>query len=385
MSTRTMLSVRGKAVALAITGMFALGANVASAAGTWSENVYTQTIDGISYIINTCDDGRVTIGTNLTKDTPAGTLPADGFRGTVGDVDGVLALPEEFIVDGTRYPSLPVQDSHGMVIGNRAFAGYANLRSVIFPSSFYMFISYSFKDCASLESVWFKGLPSVSSGTQAYMLLRGMGTGVAVATTTFRGCPKLKCVLVGPNIKGNGANRLGFPEQVGCIFFVPRNPANATWDSTNYGTDSHVVFYGPDAADLDIDGADGMGNGTITFTPRTAHALTNVLAAASTIHRDFGLDVKVNVTNEIDVAEGTISRDMMSDVSFESLTFTVKTQRQLNMVLSAVPDSIPLGLVIDPASATEELVLPSTRKVWVRFAGEGKIRPYIKGFILTVR
>ena len=75
------------------------------------------------------------------------------------------------------------------------------------------------------------------------------------------------------------------------MFFLPRHTASGAdspwysyreWvsdgDEPMYGTNPRLVFYGPNAEDLDIEGADGDNDGKITFIPRTVHALTNVLS-----------------------------------------------------------------------------------------------------------
>ena len=135
------------------------------------------------------------------------------------------------------------------------------------------------------------------------------------------------------------------------------------------GTNPTVIYYG-EGQELDIEGADGTGNGILTFIPNTAHALTNVLAAASVFKTQFGLDSKVVITNAIEAVEGTITSELLANVSFDSLNFAVKTQAQLDMVLDAVPVETPLS--IDPTGATESLtVMTANRKIYVLLPTNG--------------
>jgi hypothetical protein len=241
--------------------------------------------------------------------------------------------------------------------------------------------------------LWFKGPATVASGTQTYKIIAPNSN--SVGRKIFQGCTALKHVIVGPNAKLNitGTNlALSFEEQTGCTFFLPSNTLNTTWCDFRTrvisgckiaGTNPNVLYYGPEQ-ELDIEGADGSGNGTITFKPNTAHALTNVLSAASAIHANLGLNVKISITNSIEAVEGMITSELLSNVSFDSLSFAVKTQAQLDMVLDAVPVETPLS--IDPTGATESLtVITENRKIYVLLPTNGKYRLTKGGFMIIVQ
>ena len=322
-------------------------------AADWSSNTYTQEVNGIEYILKTHPDGRITIGPELGQ--TAGSSPA----GTVERPTGVLHLPDSFVVDDVEYPAT---GSLGLIIGHSAFAGCVGLTSVIFPKDFYLGISISFSGCSNLESIWIKGSKT----------LRGFNAGHG--RSIFRGCTSLKCVLFGPNrtllYTQNGAPGCAFLEQSDCVFFLPRHTASGAdspwysyreWvsdgDEPMYGTNPRLVFYGPNAEDLDIEGADGDNDGKITFIPRTVHALTNVLSSASTVSRNFDLAVTVSVTNAIDLTNVEITEDMAKSAAYANLMFSAKTQTQLDAILGAFPATTPIS--IDPTGLTENMTIPN--------------------------
>ena len=345
----------------------------------WSSNTYTQEVNGIEYILMTETDGRIAIGSALT--TSAGSSPA----GTVERPTGVLHLPDSFVVDDVEYPAA---DSLGLVIGNRAFAGCVGLTSVIFPKDFYMGISYSFFGCSNLESIWIKGSK----------MLKGYNAGHG--RVIFQECTSLKCVLFGPNRTSlytqSSQPGFAFPYQSDCVFFLPRHTASGAdspWYSyrewTNgsqhmYGTNPRLVFYGPNAEDLDIEGADGDNDGKITFIPRTVHALTNVLSSASTVSRNFDLAVTVSVTNAIDLTNVEITEDMAKSAAYANLMFSAKTQTQLDAILGAFPATTPIS--IDPTGLTEDMTIPNDYpNVFVKTVPGVTVRRMSIGFMIIFK
>ena len=346
----------------------------------WSSNTYTQEVNGIAYILKTSTDGRITIGPELG--TSAGSSPA----GTVERPTGVLHLPDSFVVDDVEYPAA---DSLGLIIGHSAFAGCVGLTSVIFPKDFYMGISSSFSGCSNLESIWIKGSKT----------LRGYSAGHG--RSNFRGCTSLKCVLFGPNrtllYTQSGTPGFAFLEQSDCVFFLPRHTASGAdspwysyreWvsggDEPMYGTNPRLVFYGPNAEDLDIEGADGDNDGKITFIPRTVHALTNVLSSASTVSRNFDLAVTVSVTNAIDLTNVEITEDMAKSAAYANLMFSAKTQTQLDAILGAFPATTPIS--IDPTGLTENMTIPNDYpNVFVKTVPGVTVRRTSKGFMIIFK
>ena len=346
----------------------------------WGSNTYTQEVNGIAYILKTNPDGRITIGPELGQ--TAGSSPA----GTVERPTGVLHLPDSFVVDDVEYPAT---GSLGLIIGHSAFAGCVGLTSVIFPKDFYMGISSSFSGCSNLESIWIKGSKT----------LRGYSVGHG--RSNFRGCTSLKCVLFGPNrtllYTKDGAPGFAFLEQSDCVFFLPRHTASGAdspwysyreWvsdgDEPMYGTNPRLVFYGPNAEDLDIEGADGDNDGKITFIPRTVHALTNVLSSASTVSRNFDLAVTVSVTNAIDLTNVEITEDMAKSAAYANLMFSAKTQTQLDAILGAFPATTPIS--IDPTGLTEDMTIPNDYpNVFVKTVPGVTVRRTSKGFMIIFK
>ena len=166
-------------------------------------------------------------------------------------------------------------------------------------------------------------------------------------------------------------------------------PYGTTWNEESderkglaaYEANNTIFYYG---AGRELDMSFDNDRKLVTATPATAHALTNVLAAATTIKNVFGMDTRINVTNAIEIAAGSISAAELAGVTFDSLTFAVKTQAQLDTVLAAVPVETPLA--IDPEGATENLtVLTENRKIYVMLPTNGtyKVRP--GGIIIFVK
>ncbi len=362
------------------------------AQSAWVPSDYHEVeVDGITYKVMLDDSSNssiVCLGTNNTSavglDTYTGTR--DMANCTVEDLEGLLTIPETLTVDGKVL--------NVTTIAARGFWGQTGLTGVVFPHSFTTFLyGRTFKDCTGLKALWFKGPATVASGTQTYTDIGANANGVG--RMVFQGCAALKHVIVGPNakLKITGTNlALSFEGQTGCTFFLPSNSLNTTWrdfktramGTGNYiaGTNPNVLYYGPEL-ELDIEGADGSGEGTITFTPNTAHALTNVLSAASAIHANLGLNVKISITNAIEVAEGSLTNEMFTDIECGSLMFAVKTQAQMDMVLAAVPVTMPI--MIDPEGATENLTVQTAgRNIYIRLPKDGTYQIKNNGLMIIV-
>lgn len=346
-------------------------------------------VDGITYkvMLDGANDTIVCLGTNNTQavglDSWTGTRPMANC--TVEDLEGLLTIPETLTVDGNVL--------NVTAIAARGFWGQTGLTGVIFPHNFTTFqYGRTFKDCTGLKALWFKGPATVAYGNQTYTTIAPNSNNVG--RKIFQGCTALKHVIVGPNAKLNitGTNlALSFEEQTGCTFFLPSNSLNTTWRdfktmalSGSYiaGTNPNVLYYGPEQ-ELDIEGADGSGSGTITFKPNTAHALTNVLSAASAIHANLGLNVKISITNAIEVAEGSLTNEMFTDIECGSLMFAVKTQAQMDMVLAAVPVTMPI--MIDPEGATENLTVQTAgRNIYIHLPKDGTYKIKNNGTMIII-
>ena len=255
-----------------------------------------------------------------------------------------------------------------------AFNGAA-ITNVVFPRrDINLSGNYMFQNCSNLTGVSF---PGPDSGTSEAQIRR---------SNCFSGCTSLKVFLAGPLTRlsdSYGAtDETMFTNVSGCRMFVP----NGTNWNIEYGLgayeESNTIFYYGAGRELDM--SFDNDRKLVTATPATAHALTNVLAAATTIKNVFGMDTRINVTNAIEIAAGSVSAAELAGVTFDSLTFAVKTQAQLDTVLAAVPVETPLA--IDPEGATENLtVLTENRKIYVMLPTNGTYKVRSGGFIIFVQ
>jgi hypothetical protein len=161
-------------------------------------------------------------------------------------------------------------------------------------------------------------------------------------------------------------------------------PDNGQWegDLNEGGNNTEIIKYGPGREiDFEID-TDEM---VITAIPTTTDMFVNALNWSTLFKENLGYQTRISVTNSIEVSEGTVTAEMLSNVQLNStlMMFAVKTQAQLDSVLAAVPQTTMLA--IDPTGAKEELNIPQDRAMWVWLSGTGKYKPYIKGLILSFR
>lgn len=372
---------------------------------------WTFTKDGIDYTVTAiaanafkaCSglSGTLTIPDAVTSMGDAAFYTCHALS-RIESLGGVTSLPDEaFRMSSKGLSQLPGSDypdmSRIVTIGKNVFnysrmggtvrldalAGYSNcdavfqnaaITNVVFPrSGFNLSGNNMFNGCTGLKGVYVPG-PDES------------GAALIRRSNCFKGCTSLKVFLVGPRtwISTNygSSDTTMFDGVTGCLIFVPAGAAanGAGWDDLeDYVSDNVITHYG---SGLELDLSFDHDAKTITATPATAYALTNVLNAASIFKSEFGYDTRITMTNAIEVAEGTITDAMLSGVAFESLIFNVKTQAQLDMVLAATAE-VSIPLCIDPTGAKAEMTLPADRKVWVLLSGTGKYRPKIKGLIIT--
>ena len=269
-----------------------------------------------------------------------------------------------------------ISNSRG--IGDNAFR-YASITNVVFPRRAADIAGKQiFQYCTGLTGMY---LPGPDSGTDRLLVRRA---------DFASGCTSLKVFLAGPltglSDSFGKTDVSMFTSVSGCRMFVPYG---TTWNEESderkglaaYEANNTIFYYG---AGRELDMSFDNDRKLVTATPATAHALTNVLAAATTIKNVFGMDTRINVTNAIEIAAGSISAAELAGVTFDSLTFAVKTQAQLDTVLAAVPVETPLA--IDPEGATENLtVLTENRKIYVMLPTNGtyKVRP--GGIIIFVK
>ena len=358
-------------IILAAVSAAALMPNLVSAA--WSETVYTYQSNGVEWRFLIDEDTHTAmLGTcsAATGSLPSGKTLQD-VSATTQPLSGIVVLPEVFTITGVSY--------RVTTIGNRAFTysrDNGNLTSLTFPSGAHKMYQALFYNFNSISNICFKGPVTVAAGTQEQLELSGNGINSSSNSETS----DLKTVFVGPNFT-KGSNTIEFKKANGCTYFFPKYASGSQWSekSTYVGDNANVIYYGPEE-ELDFK----MGETTLTATVRTANALTNVLNHVAIFKENFGLDTKINVTNNIEVAADLITAENMQYATFNSLMLKVATQAQLTSILAVIPASVPF--VIDASDAKEELTLPQGREIYVRVSGDGKqgkYTPKIRGLIIT--
>ena len=231
-----------------------------------------------------------------------------------------------------------------------------------------------FRKNPNLTAIWVKGKASVPSD-QTYS---------TVCCATFASyCPEMKIILMGRNTKGasmtNAGTKAMLAEDTGVQVFVPDN---GFWNGLVLGgTVNKLWYYGPtNEFDLVVD--DVLMRAT--FTPTTVNALTNSIAWAQSFKEHFDLDVRISVTNTLDIADATITQEMASGVTFDRLMFSAKTQAELTAILEKFPANTPIS--IDPAGMTERMVIPEQyTNVHVKAVPGTTIQQTARGFIIIMR
>ena len=251
---------------------------------------------------------------------------------------------------------------------------------VVVPRSFTS-IGYKAFNNSKLNGILIPGPQVVSSGTQTYTTLATDNTFCWTATVL---------AFLGPTVNpsaNNNATMFNYVTSSGrnVKIYAPHQYWNGrTWQNergANPGTIS-ATLYGPGQA---IDFAMDDGLTTLTATPTTEAALADIITYAPLIKEKFDMDTRICVTNAI-VSTGLITNEMLANASatFESLMFAVKTQTELDNILTAVPVTIPI--VIDPSGATENLSVDvENRKIHVALPTGGRYQIKRNGLMIYVK
>ena len=372
-------------------------------------NTWTDPITGIAWTYSTNNDGvsTVTLGGGTTG-TPAASFPSSfnvsGIPWTFTDNGTTYAVTRladyAFYTGGSdaKLTGTPTFPSTLNYLGYRSFYNKTGLNgnlvipdalsgtipdgmfwnnrytTAIIGSGVTAISNQAFRANSSLTAIWVKGRTAYSSGSQPF-------TSVSMDGSFGNGCDNLRVVLFGRNTslygyKSNNKMFNGVPGPL--IFFMPKSGASTY---TDFGDNVVTAFYGA-GQDLDVE-IDEQAK-LLTATVASASALTNVLNAASTFKSAFGLDTHINVTNTIEVASDLITAEKLANATFNSLTFKVNTQAQLDAILAVVPVSVPLA--IDCSDAKVELTPPIGRKIYALISDtgrQGKYTPKIKGLIIS--
>ena len=325
---------------------------------------WTFTDNGTTYAVTRLADYAFYTGSGDAKLTGTPTFPATltqlGYRSFYNKtgLSGNLVIPDAFT------GIIP----NGMFWNN----GYT---TAIIGSGVTQINAQAFRANKNLAAIWVKGRSTVSSGSQPV-------TSVSMDGPFANTCSKLGVVLFGRNtslFEYKSGNKMFNSDPGPLIFFMPKSGASTYTDFG--GNNTVTAFYG-EGEDLDIE-IDEQAK-LLTATVASASALTNVLNAAATFKSAFGLDTRINVTNTIELASDLITVEKLANATFNSLTFKVNTQAQLDAILSVVPASVPLA--IDCSDAKVELTPPIGRKIYALISDEGrngKYRPKINGLIIS--
>ena len=347
---------------------------------------WKMVIDGEEYTVNKIATAAFKDCTGLTgvlsiPDTVTvvgGNQAFDGCTGLTGisDFGGITTTKQTmFNVCTGLSGRLTIPDTCEYAFDNFAFNKCSGLTAIVVGSGVTRTGRYFGSNCPLLEGAWIKGRPTVASGTQAFTTIR--------QPYAFYASGALKVIFFGKNTQLDLNNGSTIPilstATKGCKVFVP---ANGKWDNCNYsGTDTDVIEYGENQnLDLVVDEAAG----TVTATPTTPELLVKMLEAAPTFKSAFALDMKISVTNTLDLTGVTITEDMTSGVTFDRLVFSAKTQTQLDAILGAFPATTPIS--IDPTGLTENMVVPDDYpNVHVKTVPGVTIKRTANGFMIVVQ
>lgn len=346
-----------------------------TASAAWSEDVFTQTLDGVQWRFKIDESNKTALlGSLASKDTVSDAAQywaTVATRTKVNNINvkdglrGVVEVPSSFTVDGVAYDLV--------AIGNRALIRYG-MSTLILPENVGTLWNCALYQMPYLTNLWFKGHATLPSEFgREYVSLE------FTASTVLSETKAIKNILVGPNIKRSGTYFYTYGTDTLVLF--PYRKDNTTWTSGwNLGTTPKVVYY------YDLDEAAG----TITFSPASATALAETFATLPTIAPQiktaFGLDAKVVVETPIEEATTIPAAFLASGIPLETtewVAFTATTQEQLQDVLDACSTSS--RILIDPAGATGRLDVPAGRNVAMLMSPDSEVAPERVGFMLIVK
>ena len=318
--------------------MAAMAAASAVSYADWSNEVYTNEIDGVKWrfrIDTSKNRALLGVGINSGSDVESnwGTTSKSSFP-------AVADFPSSFTVDGVNYTLSS--------IGDRSFIRYSSITDisipVSIPGSFFYIYQCGFYECKKLENVYFKGPSSQYATLIPY-------------SNAFGLCTAMKYILLSPTLRKHKDYDLKLVSSSGATIVAPLNSDNTSWvDNAIGGTENSMLFY----SEMD------EAAKTITFTATNTTTLAAALEAVAPIKSRFGFSTVISITNRIDEITA-IPEEAVPHTTFDLrswVTFKVTTQKQLENTLAAVPVDSPV--IIDPTDATEMLTVPSGRAVFVR-------------------
>ena len=343
---------------------------------------WTMYIDGEQYrvtkIASSAFDACSKLTGTLTIPSFVTAMEKQVFKGAgitrIASFGGITSFGDSYCFQDSKLASADFYNSR--LVNASFYCAKSLAGTALMPKTFAIAtVAHAFR-LTAVDGIVCPGPDTVASGTQTYTTLS--------MNNFAQGATSCKLIFFGPNTKSGNktwhtdGNMLKGVS--GCTVFAP---ANGYWDGlVTGGSDNEVVYYG---ANQPLDMAIDADTGVAVATPTTAATLVSVLKTAPY----FGLNVRVNVTNTIEVAAGAITADMLNAVKFNTmlLTFKVNTQEQLDSVFAAVPASDYPLLAIDASDAKSKLIVPDGREVFVRLkSGEGRqgeYTPHINGLVIS--
>ena len=357
-------------------------------------------MNGISWTYSNKDDTNLTLtlGSGVSSETAmpkettldAGNIPSSlvigekSYRVTAiadyafmgcKNLTGRLVIPESVTEVGQQ-----AFDNADGLTGIDSFGGNVSLGIACFANCDYLTtVSDDFSNVKNMKEQLFINCTKLNG-------LLALGTTKVYLDRLNKNNDKIKVFFAGPGTTAGGRSGAGQAcSAAGVRAFLPEKKewkTNTTPPKDiSFGNSNYVLYYGTGLPlDLTLD----MDKKVLSATTATAHAFTNVLVAASTFKSEWGIDTRIDLTNAIDVAEGTLTNDMLAGATFDSLIFNVKTQAQLDMVMNAT-EGLSVPLCIDPTGAKKKMIIPANRKVWVLLSGEGTYSPHVDGFSIAIR
>lgn len=360
-----------------LAAIMAASAVAAMTAGADSTGTYTT--NGVAWTWKTVDNSGGSPSYRLGGGTTTSTaMPTD----TVLDAS---LIPWGYIDDGGVYrvvdtiSSYAFKDCKGLagnlvvpstvrLVGTSSFTRTGITRAIVNATQDGSTIigSQAFFGCGSLKGVLLNG----SGNVNMYQ--------------PFYGAAALKLVVFGPRIVRANNSTSPFFNVNGCRIFY--SASQTSWDAESNWNNNEVIKYGA-GQDFDMEFSDTEN--VVTVYPTTETSVTNALAWAPLFKDALGYDMKIAITNRIEVSQSLeITESMLQSVTLETppwyLTFAVKNQEQLDNVFAAVSVDTPIIIDIE-GSGKNQITVPNGRKAAILAKSGCTFGRKLNGIIISFR
>lgn len=380
MTTRTKKMQCGKAAAL-----FATAVSAAFTMSAAADTTGTYTTNGVEWTWLTVDNsgspsyrlgGGSAEVTAMPKDTvlDASLIPW-GYVDDGGDYRIVDTISYAAFKDCASLTGNLTIPSTVKSIANQAFARTGISRAIVEASCNGDILGgyQVFMGCSSLKGVLYKGHAKIRMNQH------------------FVSSSALKLVVFGPQMARDTASQFStcFNSAKGCKIFY--SASQTSWESATdedwyVSRGNEVIRYG---SGQDFDMEFGDMNDEVTIYPTTETAVTNALSWVPLFKDALGLDMKIAITNRIEMSEGVeITASMLQNVTLEAppwyLTFAVQNQTQLDNVLASVSADTPIIIDIEGVGKNQ-ITVPEGRKVAILAKSGWTFGKKLNGIIISFR